>query len=261
MSSDPEKTQAIANMPAPDNVPGLRRFLGMVNQFSPNLAELTKPLRELLSSKNSWSWGDAQERAYQMVKEELTLPTVLALYNPHFETKISADSSSYGLGAVLLQKQQQPDPCWKPVAYASRSLTETESRYAQVEKEALACTWAAEKFADYVLGKMFTMETDHKPLVSLLGNKNLDNLPPRILWFRLRLSRFTYSMQHVSGKMLYTADALSRNLDHTSVHQEADASIKDIDCFINAIVSALPASNDRLAVYKTAQAKDPYVSR
>ena len=126
-----------------------------------------------------------------------------------------------------------------------------------MEKESLACTWAAEKFADYVLGKMFTMETDHKPLVSLLGNKNLDNLPPRILWFRLRLSRFTYSMQHVSGKMLYTADALSRNLDRTSVHQEADASTKDIDCFINAIVSALPTSNDRLAVYKTAQAKDP----
>ena len=165
----------------------------MVNQLgklSTILAELTKPLSELLSSKNSWSWGDAQERAYQMVKEELFTTytcTVLALYNPHFETKISADSSSYGLGAVLLQKQQQPDPCWKPVAYASRSLTETESRYAQVEKEALACTWVAEKFADYVLGKMFTMETDHKPLVSLLGNKNFDNLPPRILRFRLHL--------------------------------------------------------------------------
>ena len=133
-----------------------------------------------------------QEKAYQMVKRNSSLPTVLALYNPHFETNISADSSSYGLGAVFLQKQRQSDPCWKPVAYASRSHTETECRYTQVEKEALACTWVAEKFADYVLGKMFTMETDHKPLVSLLGNKNLDNLPPRILRFRLHLSRFAY---------------------------------------------------------------------
>ena len=95
----------------------------------------------------------------------------------------------YGVGAVLLQKQQQPDSCWKPLAYASRALTETECHYALVEKEALACTWAAEKFADYVLVKMFTKETDHKPLLGnsvgkiLLGNKNLDNLPPRILQF------------------------------------------------------------------------------
>ena len=141
--------------------------------------------------------------------------------------------------------------------------------YLLQEKEALTCTWAAEKFAGYVLGKIFTMETDHKSLVSLLGNKNLDNLPPRILQFQLRLSRFANLVQHVSGKMLYTTDALSKNLDRTSVHQEADA-FKDIDWFINAIVSALPASNDqlaivsalpasndRLAMYKTAQAKDP----
>ena len=64
-------------------------------------------------------------------------------------------------------------------------------------------------------------------------------------------------MHHVSGKMLYTADALSRNQDHFSVHQEADASTKYTDCFINAIVSALPASNDQIAVYKTTQAMDP----
>ena len=72
--------------------------------------------------------------------------------------------------------------------YASRALTDTESCYAQVEKEALACTWTTEKFTDYILGENFTMETDHMPLVSLLGNKHLDNLPPQILRFRLRLS-------------------------------------------------------------------------
>ena len=82
--------------------------------------------------------------------------------------------------------QKQSDNLWKPVAYASRALTNTEGRYAQVEKEALACTWATERFTDYVLGKHFVLETDHKPLVSLLGNKNLDNLPQRILRFRIR---------------------------------------------------------------------------
>ena len=173
VSPDPEKTRAIALMPPPEGVPGLRRFLGMVNhlgKFSPRLSELTKPLRDLLSTKNSWSWGPAQEKAFRQVKEELSRPTVLTLYSTQAETKVSADSSSYGLGAVLMQRQSA-DSTWKPVAYASRALTETEGQYAQIEKEALACTWAAEKFSDYLLGKHFVMETDHKPLVSLLGNK------------------------------------------------------------------------------------------
>lgn len=97
------------------------------------------------------------------------------------------DASSYGLGAVLLQ---EVNSSWKPVAYASWLTTETERRYAQKEKEALAITWACEKFADYILGKKFTIETDHKPLVPLLGTKHLDGLPPRVLRFQLRLARF-----------------------------------------------------------------------
>ena len=70
-------------------------------------------------------------------------------------------------------QHQLTDSIWKPVVYASRALTETEGHYAQIEKEALACTWAAEKFSDYLFGKHFMMETDHKPLVSLLGNRIL----------------------------------------------------------------------------------------
>lgn len=166
--------------------------MGMVNQlgkFLPNLADTTQPLRALLSSQNSWIWGPDQQKAFNQIKDELSNPTVLALYSPDAETKISADSSSYGLGAVLLQKQQEE---WRPVAFASRSLSEAETRYAQIEKEALAGTWACEKFADYILGKRIRLETDHKPLVSLLGSKHLDDLPPRILRFRLRLSRFLY---------------------------------------------------------------------
>ena len=257
VSPDPEKTRAIALMPAPEGVPALRRFLGMVNhlgKFSHRLSELTKPLRDLLSAKNSWSWGPDQDRAFQEVKEELSRPTVLALYSPQVETKVSADSSSFGLGAVLLQRQTS-DSAWKPVAYASRALTETEGRYAQVEKEALACTWAAEKFSDYLLGKHFTMETDHKPLVSLLGNKNLDNLPPRVLRFRLRLSRFLYSVEHVPGKSIYTADTLSRSLA-PSTDSDGAVSSRDVNCFIDAIITSLPASTDRLQTYKAAQEED-----
>ena len=148
--ADPDKVSAIVNMQPPTNVPEMRRFMGMVNQlgkFSPVLAELTQPLRQLLSKHTAWLWGPDQDRAFSAVKEELTKPTILALYNPKAPTIVSADASSYGLGAVLLQQQGTQ---WKPIAYTSRSMSETETRYAQIEKEALATTWACERFSTYI---------------------------------------------------------------------------------------------------------------
>ena len=106
-------------------------------------------------------------------------PRTLTLYDPSAEVKVSADASSFGLGAVLLQQERG---VWKPVVYASRSMTPTERRYAQIKKEALALTWACGK---YVLGRKFTIKTDHKPPIPLLNTNNLDILPPRIVRFRL----------------------------------------------------------------------------
>ena len=79
-----------------------------------------------------------------------------------------------------------------------------------LRKRHLAITWACDKFHDYLIGKRFLIETDHKPLVPLLITKQPDSLPPRVLWFQLRLMRFDYTIEHVPGKLLYVADALSR---------------------------------------------------
>ena len=130
------------------------------------------------------------------------------MYDPEADTVVSADASSHGLGTVFLQKSGD---IWKPVVYASRVLSKTETRYAQIEKEALAITWACEKFSCYLLGKIFTIQTDHKPLVSLLGSKNLDALPPQVLRFRMRMMKFHYNIKfsHIPGKLLNAADALS----------------------------------------------------
>ena len=126
---------------------------------------------------------------------------MLCLYNPEAPLKVSVDASSYGLGAVLLQ---QSESAWRPVAYASKAMTETETRYAQIEKEALAATWACERFSNYILGRTFQIESDHKPLIPLLNLKHLDDLPLRILRFRLHMARFDYVVQHVPGKLIYT---------------------------------------------------------
>ena len=105
-------------------------------------------------------WGPSQKAAFENIKKELTQAPALALYDLDRETVLSADASSFGLGAVLCQRQ--PDGYLKPVAYASRSLSPTECRYAQEEKEALAITWFAERFSNYLIE--FLAETDHEPL-------------------------------------------------------------------------------------------------
>ena len=245
-------------MRAPTTIPELRRFMGIVNQlgkFTPNLANLTQPLRALLSKGTDWVWGPNQREAFTQVKEELSKPTTLALYDTQAPTRLSVDASSYGLGAVLMQ---QTDERWRPVAYASRSLTETERRYAQIEKEALAITWGCEKFSDYILGKEISIETDHKPLVPLLTSKQLDSLPPRVLRFRLRLDRFTYLIHHVPGKDLHTADALSRAPLTSTSNDDVLEELAEL--LVAANINHLPAGKERLEAYRQAQKADPTCS-
>lgn len=132
-------------------------------QILTQLIWISQPLRELLSPKVSWIWEQAQQEAFEKVKAEIPTLRVLSHYSIDADTKISADASSHGLEAVLVQLHNGE---WK-------SLSDTECRYAQIEKEALALTWACEKFSEYVLGEEIELETDHKPLVLLLGRKVL----------------------------------------------------------------------------------------
>lgn len=82
-----------------------------------------------------WSWGPQQQKAFDSIKADLTTPPGLALYDPNDETLVSADWASYGMGAVLLQRQAHIG--WKLVPYALKALSSTEQRYAQIENEAL----------------------------------------------------------------------------------------------------------------------------
>jgi hypothetical protein len=185
---DPDKVKAIAEMERPEDISGIRRFLGMVNQldkFSPKITELTKPLRELLKVDNWWIWDTAQENAFQQIKHELASSGTLSHYDSNKESIVSADASSFGIGAVIRQKRGES---LRPVAYASRSMSDTEMRYA------LAITWACEKFSNHLIGTKFKLETDHKPLEPLLSTKDLAELPARIQRFKMRLMRFDFSI-------------------------------------------------------------------
>lgn len=258
---DPMKTEAITEMKVPTNVSEVRSFLGMVNQlgrFIPQLSDKDKPLRDLLSKKNAWVWDVAQDMAFKELKKVLSSPPVLATYDPNRETKVSADASSYGLGGVLLQKWGD---AWRPVAYASRSLTQTEQRYAQVEKEALGLTWACERFKQFLIGIQFCLETDHKPLLSLLGAQALDLLPPRIQRFRMRLMRYTYSIVYAPGKTLWTADTLSRSPVTARISSEDTEFMESTNIYVDSIMDHLPVSASYLETLKEQLKADNVCSR
>jgi len=131
-------------------------------------------------------------------------------------------------------------------------MTEVERRYAQIEKEALACTWACEKFADYLLGATFTVETDYKTLIPLISTKLLNN---QVLRFQLRMDRFNYNIIHIPGKQLCTANTLSRPPTATAGLVSL-AFQNELKRFIGTLVATFPASSERIKVYEKAQQDD-----
>ena len=138
-------------MPAPEDKHGIQRLLGMVNyvaKFVPHVSEITAPIRELLKKDVAWHWTERHEQSFHDIKRLLTEMShgVLKYYDPKLPVELQVDACKSGLGAVLVQDGS-------PIPYASRSLTETECKYAQIEKELLALTFGCELFHQYIYAK------------------------------------------------------------------------------------------------------------
>ena len=253
IKADDKKLAAVRDMPEPQNITELRSFLGLCQQlakFSHKLANLIEPLRALLSDKNEFVWAPNHTAAFQEIKTELTSPRVLQPYQPDKETKIMTDASRSGFGAILLQKS---DKEFHPVCFASKSLSHAEKRYSVIELEAASIVYACQKFDKYILGMKVSIETDHKPLIPLLGEKSLDRLPPRIVRFRLALMRYEFTVKHVPGKENLIADCLSR----ASVTDQQPSVIEhDAEEYVNALLGNMPASDRKLDLIKEMQQED-----
>ena len=150
---------------------------------------------------------------------------------------IPVDASSKGLGAVLLQNQQ-------PVAFASRALTETQSRYAQIEREMLAVLYGCEKFHHYIYGRTVTIETDHKPLLAI-NRKPLYQATPRLQRMPMKLQRYDVLLTYVPGKEMYISDALSR-----AYLEETAETLIDEDLDVNFVERELPMTSEKIAQLK-----------
>ena len=139
---DPEKVEAVLKMPKSENVEGVRRFCGFVNylsNFLPKLSDVLEPIRQLIRSETEWNWTSTHDKTFETVQKRVNEASTLAFNNPQEKLTIQCEASQTGLGAVLMQNG-------RPIAYTSRALTETETRYAQIEKEMLAIVFSLEKF-------------------------------------------------------------------------------------------------------------------
>ena len=247
---DPEKIKAIIDMPEPQSKQDLQRLLGMVNylsQYIPNMSEISAPLRALLKKNTQWFWYDEHRHAIEKLKQALTNSPVLQYFNQDKPITIQTDASQSGIGSCLLQEGH-------PVIYASRSLTNAEQNYAQIEKELLAIVFACERFHQFVYGNDIVVQSDHKPLEAIM-TKPLSQTPPRIQRLLIRLQKYNLTVQFVPGKLMFIADTLSRAYLTETVEDQQDLN-EDIEVMVHSFIQEIPASAERLTQLKEETARD-----
>ena len=199
---DPAKVTAICNMKAPNDIKELQTFLGIANylgRFTPHLATLSAPLRDLCKSDVPYDWGPEHDAAFSALKKTISSSEVLRYYDNTKPLILQVDASQRGLGAALLQDGG-------PIAFASKSLTETEGRYTNIEREMLGIVFGLERFHQYVYGRHVDVHTDHKSLEAISG-KHLINAPPRLARMLLRIRQYDATIKYVPGRDIPLADA------------------------------------------------------
>ena len=252
LKPNPEKIKTIINMKQLQSIQQLQSFNGMVNylkRLSPVLSELTEPLRRLQKSDTVWAWESEQQAAFEKTKTALTTLPVLTYFDKDKDHIIQTDASKTGLGAVLLQEGQ-------PVVYTSRTLTDTECRYSNIERELLSVVFGLERLHHYTFGKPITVETDHHPLTSI-WKKTIATSSPRLQRLLLRLAQYDVHIEYLRGKENVIADALSRVASLKPELQDCYNSLSNIERIpVHQITQTAPASPERLQEICEATAKD-----
>ena len=163
-----EKVEAVLKASHTNNVVEVRSFLGLIKyypRFLPNLLMAVHPLNQLLEKNHKWKWTNQCHEAFPKLKEMVTSEQVLIHYDRSLPPWLACVSFPVGIGAVL--SNVMGDGTKRPIAFASKTLTKTEQKYAQIDKEALSIVWGVKKFHVYFFGHLFTLFTDHQPLTSI----------------------------------------------------------------------------------------------
>lgn len=207
-----EKVRAIIEAPIPENKQQLKAYLGLVNyyrKFIPNMATVAHSLYNLLREDVDWIWSNECQASFNRLQNIIASEDILVHYNPKLKLKLACDASNYGLGAVL--SHVFDNGVEKPICFASRTLSESEKKYSQINKEALALVFGVNKFHQYLFGRKFTLVTDSKPLLTIFGDKKgipqmAANRLQRYAWL---LSGYNYDIEYVKSEK-NVSDCFSR---------------------------------------------------
>lgn len=223
-----EKVEAITNYNRPLKVNGLRRFLGMLNfyrRFIPAAAQYLAPLFDLVNKyppkkKNVFlDWDSQTDEAFIKARSMLAQESLLVHPSPDATLTLATDASNVAVGAVL---HQTLDGVTQPLAFFSQKLSKTQAKYSTFGRELLAVYLAIKNLCRFLIGRAFTVLTDHKPLLGALlkPHRDIDRETRQLNY----ICQFSTSFQHIAGKQNITADALSRSDEDT---EKTDLSIKE----------------------------------
>lgn len=207
-----KNVDAIANAPLPKSVTEVRAFCGMANyygKFVNNMAGTLGPLYRLLRKDVKFDWTADCDNAVKSIKNAIVSDNVLCHFDPDLPVVLTCDASNRGLGAIL--SHRIAGNIIKPIAFASRTLNNAEANYSTIHKEGLAIIFGVKKFYQFLVGRHFILQTDHKPLVSIF--KPTNGIPVmaagRVQRWSVYLSGFDYTIEHVKSEH-NLSDVLSR---------------------------------------------------
>ena len=241
---DMERQKAIMSMRQPSDVIALKSFLGMLShvaRFIPKLSEVVAPLRELCRNGVAWGWKQEHRKSFKRAVALVGASVPLAFFDPKEEIEIECDASKHSLGAALVQKN-------KPVYFASRTMSKTETRYAQIEKELLAVAYALKRFHYFICPRKVTVYTDHRPLTSII-NKAMEDVPLRLQKMLMSIQRYNVELVFRPGKDMKFADALSRcPIEDNSERREEEEEVR--------VIRTLPIRDATLEKVQSEATKD-----
>nr|GEW16326.1 reverse transcriptase domain-containing protein [Tanacetum cinerariifolium] len=204
---DKAKVDVIAKLPHPTTVKGVWSFLGHVDfyrRFIQDFSKISRPITHLLEKNTPFIFSKDYIKAFQMLKKKLTEAPILIAPNWDMPFEFMCDESDFAIGAVLRQRHKKH---FRPIQYASKTMTNAESNYTTTEKEMLAVVYAFEKFRSYLIMNKSIVHTDHSALKYLFSKKDAK---VRLLRWVLLLQEFNFKVLDTKGAENLAADHLSR---------------------------------------------------
>src|SRR5258708_4717133 len=228
---DPVKVQGVTDWPQPAKVKDVQSFIGFVNfyqRFICNFSKIARPLHVLTQKLKDWSWGAAEQQAFDVLGGAVTSAPTLAFPSKSGPFCLECNASNFTTGAVL--SQQQEDGLFHLIGFMSKSFSNTERNYQIHDKEMLVIMCALEEWRHFLKGsdQKFEIHTDHKNLSYFREAHKLNCCQAR---WSLYLSRFDFILTHKPGRQMGRPDALSRQADHPRADDNTDFTLLTPEVF------------------------------